>query len=174
MTDSNRCKAGFNTAGTITRDTYSIKYDAMGGTGAPAAQTKVCGADLTLSTTVPVKLGYTFKGWNTHYGSVKSINYSPGSKFTENTPATMYAIWEEGGLIAGDVKTEEKEVEIAQKGTYRYFSFTPKEDTRYRFETQGNQKTQLKLYDNDGKQLMEKSNAEGNSSMEADLHADQT
>ena len=45
------------------RARYTIAYDANGGTGAPEAQTKIEGEDLTLATTVPTREGYKFVGW---------------------------------------------------------------------------------------------------------------
>ena len=44
---------------------YTITYDANGGTGVPASQTKIEGEDLTLSTTIPTREGYKFVGWCT-------------------------------------------------------------------------------------------------------------
>ena len=43
--------------------TYTIKYNANGGSGAPSSQTKTYGTNLTLSSTKPTRGGYTFKGW---------------------------------------------------------------------------------------------------------------
>ena len=37
---------------------YIIRYDANGGSGAPANQTKTYGVDITLSNIVPVRNGY--------------------------------------------------------------------------------------------------------------------
>lgn len=72
---------------------YTIKYNANGGTGAPDAQTKHYGYDLTISDTIPTRSGYTFKGWGT-YSSDTSVNYEPGSTYTSNASRTLYAIWE--------------------------------------------------------------------------------
>ena len=101
--------------------TYTITYNANGGTGAPANQTKTYGVDLTLSSTKPTRanasagsytvilnanggncgttsLGaarttkYTFKNWNTKAdGSGAAFN--PGDIYTHNTPNTLYAQW---------------------------------------------------------------------------------
>ena len=43
-------------------NTYQISYDANGGSGAPATQTKKHFTDLTLSKITPTRSGYTFKG----------------------------------------------------------------------------------------------------------------
>lgn len=68
--------------------TYTISYNANGGTGAPSAQTKTHGVDLTLSSTVPTRDGYIFVNWfdGTDY-------YSPGQTYTANSPASLYAQW---------------------------------------------------------------------------------
>ena len=43
--------------------TYTITYNANGGSGAPASQTKDYGATITLSETIPSWTGRNFKGW---------------------------------------------------------------------------------------------------------------
>ena len=45
---------------TLTAAEYTVTYDANGGSGAPDAQTNDGGIDLTLSSTVPTRTGYTF------------------------------------------------------------------------------------------------------------------
>ncbi len=45
--------------------TYTVKYNANGGTGAPSAQTKYFNTDLKLSTQMPTRAGYTFSQWTT-------------------------------------------------------------------------------------------------------------
>lgn len=44
-------------------DIYTVSYDARGGSGAPAAQTKVVWEVQHVSGDVPVREGYTFLGW---------------------------------------------------------------------------------------------------------------
>ena len=72
---------------------YTVSYNANGGSGAPASQTKYYGFDLTLSDTVPTRSGYTFKGWGTSSTST-SPSYQPGGNYTANSSRTLYAIWE--------------------------------------------------------------------------------
>lgn len=74
-------------------NTYTIKYNANGGTGAPGNQTKTYGKTLTLSNTIPARTNYTFKGWGTS-ASATSATYSAGGSYTANSAATLYAIWE--------------------------------------------------------------------------------
>lgn len=44
---------------------YTVSYDANGGSGAPNSQTKTQDVTLTLSGTKPTRSGYTFLGWAT-------------------------------------------------------------------------------------------------------------
>lgn len=72
--------------------TYSVKYNANGGSGAPSGQTKTYGKTLTLSSTKPTRTGYTFQGWGTT-ASDTSVNYAAGASYTANAAITLYAIW---------------------------------------------------------------------------------
>ena len=75
-------------------NTYTISYNANGGSGAPTAQTKTYGTDLTLTTSKPTRSGYTFNGWNTKSDG-SGTNYSAGGKFTTNANTTLYAKWKQ-------------------------------------------------------------------------------
>lgn len=73
--------------------TYTVSYNANGGTGAPASQTKTHGVTLKLQTGTPTRNLYTFKGWGTSAGST-TVAYQPGANYTTNAAITLYAIWE--------------------------------------------------------------------------------
>lgn len=79
-------------------NTYTITYNANGGSGAPSAQTKTYGTALTLSSTVPTKSGYSFLGWSTS-STATSATYSAGGNYTENSSATLYAVWTQASFI---------------------------------------------------------------------------
>lgn len=72
---------------------YSVNYNANGGSGAPGGQTKWYGRSLTLSSTVPTRTGYTFQGWAT--SSTGSVAYKAGGTYTGNSALTLYAVWSE-------------------------------------------------------------------------------
>jgi uncharacterized repeat protein (TIGR02543 family) len=74
-------------------NTYTVKYDANGGTGAPGNQTKTYGKTLTLSSTKPTRTNYNFKGWATS-ASATTVAYAAGASYTANAAVTLYAIWE--------------------------------------------------------------------------------
>ena len=72
--------------------TYTVKYNANGGSGAPSSQTKTYGKTLTLSSTKPTRTGYTFSHWDTKSDG-SGTNYSPGGSYTANAAVTLYARW---------------------------------------------------------------------------------
>lgn len=74
-------------------NTYSVKYNANGGTGAPANQTKTHGVTLVLSNAKPTRTNYTFKGWATS-ASATTATYAAGASYKNNAAATLYAVWE--------------------------------------------------------------------------------
>lgn len=74
--------------------TYTVKYNANGGSGAPSNQTKTYGISLTLSGTKPTRSGYTFKGWGTSASST-TVSYVAGASYTKNAAITLYAVWEQ-------------------------------------------------------------------------------
>ena len=71
---------------------YLITYDANGGSEPPLPQNKVHGVNTNLSTSIPIKIGYTFLGWSTDSEDT-SATYSAGSEYTPNANVTLYAIW---------------------------------------------------------------------------------
>lgn len=74
-----------------TQKTYSVTYNANGGTGAPASQTKVYGANLTLSSTKPTRAGYIFTGWAT--SATGEVKYQPADVYKDNKALALYAVW---------------------------------------------------------------------------------
>lgn len=76
-----------------TANTYAVKYNANGGSGAPAQQTKTYGVTLKLSTTKPTRTNYNFLGWGTSASST-TVAYAAGANYTANAAITLYAIWE--------------------------------------------------------------------------------
>lgn len=71
---------------------WTVSYNANGGSGAPASQTKTYGSNLTLSSTKPTRTGHTFLGWSTS-STATSATYQPGGTYTSNSGATLYAVW---------------------------------------------------------------------------------
>ena len=110
-------------------NTYTVKYNANGGTGAPGNQTKTYGKTLTLSSTKPTrsngsstryvtfdgnggstgatnnKIGftvsttYTFSKWNTAANG-SGTSYNPGGSYTSNSSVTLYAQYNGSDTVA--------------------------------------------------------------------------
>lgn len=76
----------------VARPTYTVSYNANGGSGAPSNQTKQHDITLTLSSTKPTRSGYTFAGWGTS-ATDTGVKYSAGGQYTGNANITLYAIW---------------------------------------------------------------------------------
>ncbi len=75
-----------------TPNTYSVTYNANGGSGGPANQTKTYGVNLSLSTAAPARTGYTFASWNTNASGTGNA-YAPGANYTANAALALYAKW---------------------------------------------------------------------------------
>ena len=72
-------------------DCYTVSYNANGGSGSVASQTKIKGVNLTLASSGFTKTGYTLDGWATSASGNKAYNL--GGNYTTNANATLYAHW---------------------------------------------------------------------------------
>lgn len=98
------------------RPSYSVSYNANGGSGAPGSSTKWYDETLTLSTTIPTRTGYSFLGWSTS-STATTATYAAGGSYTANAAATLFAVWKAdtyavtynsnggSGTISSDTKT---------------------------------------------------------------------
>ena len=73
------------------KPSYTVSYDANGGSGAPGSQTRWWGEVINLSNTKPTRTNYEFLGWSTSAGG--GVNYQPGSRYGEDASRTLYAVW---------------------------------------------------------------------------------
>ena len=81
---------------------FELRYDANGGTGAPASQTRTASAPtvnkvtFTVPDQTPTKADYTFKGW-ADSATATEAQYQPGGNIAvkhTDSPKTVYAVWE--------------------------------------------------------------------------------
>ena len=94
--------------------TYSVKYNANGGSGAPETQAKKYGQSVTLSSTVPVREGHVFKGWAT--SNTGSVAYNPGDTYSADASVTLYAVWQK---VASEVTVQDANVYASRDVTLR-------------------------------------------------------
>ena len=79
--------------------TFTLNYNANGGTDAPASQTHKATSEyekshtFTISSQAPTRDGYTFLGWNTNR-SATTANYQPGGSIVVTGTTTLYAVWQ--------------------------------------------------------------------------------
>lgn len=82
---------------------FELRYDANGGTGAPASQTYTSlsptsnQVTFTVPDQTPTKADYTFKGW-ADSATATDAQYQPGGTVAvkhADSPKTVYAVWEE-------------------------------------------------------------------------------
>ena len=78
-------------SGNVTR-TYTVSYNANGGSGAPSAQSFLSGKSVTLSSSKPTRSGYSFKGWSTS-SSASSASYTSGKTYSFSGNVNLYAVW---------------------------------------------------------------------------------
>lgn len=93
-------------------DTYTVSYNANGGSGAPAAQTQDYPWHQQISTTTPTRSGYIFQGWAT--SSTGAVAYQPGDWYTSLVSVTLYAIWQ---AAKSTLSTITSSVNIGSSGT---------------------------------------------------------
>ena len=77
--------------------TYTLTYDANGGTGAPETQTvtnNTLSAEFTVSSTVPVRPGYTFRGWSRIEDAEVPMEETTVRMDYPETDLVLYAVWE--------------------------------------------------------------------------------
>ena len=127
----------YNSSATLyanwTANTWTISYDANGGTGAPSAQTKTYGQTLVLSSTVPTRTNYNFLGWA--ISATGSAVYQPGGNYTTDGAATLYAVWEIAYIapIITNVAIDRCDSSgvISDDGTYLKIAFSYQLDATY-------------------------------------------
>ena len=88
-------------------NTYTITYNANGGSGAPSSQSYTYDPNndtvFYLSSTTPSRSGYTFLGWSLS-STATSASYSAGQRWgTHNANNyTLYAIWKKTVTVCGE------------------------------------------------------------------------
>ena len=80
--------------------TFTLNYDANGGTGEPTSQTHKATSQneksytFTISPQKPTRENYTFLGWSTNRNAT-TAEYQPNGKIIVTSTTTLYAVWKE-------------------------------------------------------------------------------
>lgn len=72
------------------RKSYTITYNANGGSNAPASQTKTPGQTIKLNSSEPIWQNHIFLGWSCAYNDTL---YQVGENFNIDADVTLYAVW---------------------------------------------------------------------------------
>ena len=122
--------------------TFTLNYDANGGTGAPASQTYKATSEyekshtFTISSQAPTRDGYTFAGWADKENAA-AAKYFGGDQITltkDNPTKTIYAVWmpffelkydANGGTGAPDSQTRTASAPTVNKVTFTVPNQTP-------------------------------------------------
>ena len=75
-----------------TTGSYTISYNANGGSNAPANQSKLRDGSINLSSSKPTRTGYMFVSWNTKSDG-SGTTYKAGASYNSNADLTLYAQW---------------------------------------------------------------------------------
>lgn len=102
---------GANTNPTESKATYTITFDANGGSGEMKAQTAESGSEITLAANAFTRDGWTFSGWATSAGV--GVSYSDKAKITLTGDITLYATW---GMTAASAATAI--ADLTEEGTH--------------------------------------------------------
>lgn len=145
------CGASYTTSNSSCYTCYPayIYYYANGGSGAPGTQT-VTSSSVSVSSTLPTRFKYMFKGWNTS-SSASYASYSPGGTISVSAGSSksLYAVWEGYKTLSGNYNTASTQIGVG--GAVGYYQFTPSESDLYVFQSiNSDGDTYGYLYDADG------------------------
>lgn len=88
----------------IILETYTIIYNANGGSGEPETQRITQGESLTIPNVEPTRPGCTFLGWSTN-SNATSATYEKGQTYQIDSSMALYAVWEEDIPDAPEIPT---------------------------------------------------------------------
>lgn len=130
-------------------NTYTVTYNANGGSGAPSGQTVTGGTNLTISSTIPTRFPYTFWGWSTDSSAIYP-DYAPGDSLTISGNTTLYAVWQSPGVLPSRIYDNTSTGDISFGGREIYYTFTPYMDDSYRLQSSGSLDTKIYIYNASG------------------------
>lgn len=106
------------------KTSYTVSFNANGGSNAPSAQTKWYAEDLTLTTSQPTRSGYTFKGWSSSANG--SVEYSSGGTYSQDSAITLYAVWQVNApTVAPTIGTNTRNSDTSNTVSWTYSVTVP-------------------------------------------------
>ncbi len=100
--------------------TYTLSYNANGGSGAPSLQK---GSSIyTVSSIIPLRNGYTFIGWSTGSDAV-TATYFAGETINLTKDTVLYAVWQKNEVIIPPVQEDNKPTVSIRKPSLTSISY---------------------------------------------------
>ena len=127
--------------------TYTLSYNANGGSGAPSSQSDA--TNYTISSTVPERFGYTFLGWSKN-SSATTATYEPDDYISLTSDTTLYAVWKSASTASVNT-TISTTIEFPYQQVY--YTFTPSSSGEYTFESNGSLDSKITLYNSSGTEI---------------------
>ena len=130
---------GGNQTITNTLETYTLSYDANGGTGAPGASTHKYNEKTSVSADKPTQEGYEFQGWDSDDDG--DVDYQPSDSIQIKGDVKLVAVWSEASAPpfgADDLSGVTVQVRCEQYGDTHNFETTlsDKPSTAYTTRTE--------------------------------------
>ena len=77
----------------VSSQTYTVSFNANGGTNAPSALTFISSESVVLPSDIPSRIGFVFVGWSSTTGG--AVDFLPGEEYSFCSDTTLYAVWQE-------------------------------------------------------------------------------
>lgn len=144
-------------SGSSSADTYTISFNANGGSGAPGSIEVAYNETVTLPEQLPSRWGYNFLCWTTN----GSEAYLPGDTIAVTADMVLYAYWETGGPYEFWYY-DTSSCPINYAGYGHYSSWIPQQSGQYGIIGTGTDDTIAELYDASGNLLASDDDSGGN------------
>lgn len=123
--------------------TYTVTFNANGGTGSMAVQTVNSGEETALKTNTFTRTDYKFLGWATTSGG--AVQYRDADSVTLSKDLTLYAVWEEDEVVETYYTvTLDSATGVSQNTNYKVSYLDENEDSKV--GTVGTSGSSIKAY----------------------------
>ena len=138
--------------------TYTVSFNANGGSGAPGAIKVTAGSSCSIPAKIPSQFPKNFVGWATS-SSATSASYLPGRSFAPSKTMTLYAVWKSPSSITASTTVNPN---VNFGGKKIYYKIVPTVSGTMTVTGSGSCDTYGYLYNSSGTQLKYDDDSAGN------------